>query len=157
MILEITKSQLERLIESKYLNYKPAREFDKIYSTDLGYTWDFKKGISSDDVWDIIQECYERKRCRKLSYLVEDLNEEIFPYPGVESLPIEKKIHIIQGMASEFSYDDIVHFVIKNKTGLTDKEFNKFYKKLNDTQKNEVQWVPSTKTLKVIKKIYNHE
>lgn len=154
MILEITKNQLRRLLEHKYSNYKPSLEFDKIHGTSLSQKWDFGKGISTDDVWDIIQDCFLNRKCRKLSYLVEDLDETIFPYPNVSSLSIEDKISIIQGMASELSYDDIVHFVIENKTGLTDKEFNRFYKKLTDNQKTEVQWIASPKTLKIIKNIY---
>lgn len=157
MILEITKKQLRKLLESRYENYKPAYEFDKLYGTKLGHVWDFKKGISTDDVWDIIQDCFLKKHCRKLSYLVEDLDEDIFPYPGVNKLPIDTKISILQGMASELNYDDIVHFCIENKTGLTDKKFNKFYDSLNDRQKIEVQWIASPKTLKTIKNIYKNE
>jgi hypothetical protein len=157
MILEITKLQLQRLLEAKHENFKPALEFDKIHGTSLSQSWDFKKGITTDDVWDIIQDCFQERKCRKLGYLVEDLDEDIFPYPNVKSLPIETKISIIQGMASELNYDDIVHFAIENKTGLTDKKFNKFHDSLSPRQQHEVQWVSSPKTTKIIKNIFKNE
>lgn len=155
MILQITKNQLNTLLEGKYENVKPSKDFDKKYGTNLSQKWDFGKGIDSDEVWDIIHECFEERKCRKLSYLVEDLDEKIFPYPGVSSLPIRTKIHILQGMASEFNFDDIVHFSIENKTGVTDKPFGKFYKKLTEKEKDDLQWIPSKKTLEIVKKIFN--
>lgn len=155
MIIEITQKQFGNLFESRYENYKPSKEFDKIYGTKLGQVWKFKHGMSSDEAWDIIMDCIMKERCRKLSDLIETLDESIFPYPGVSNLPVDIKVSILQGMASEFNFEDIVHFCIENKTGLTDKKFNKFWNSLNDKQREEVQWIASPKTLKVIKNIYN--
>lgn len=152
MSVKFTKSQLRMLVENEFFNYKPAREFDKVYGTNLGQSWDFGNDLTSDDVWDLIQKCHLSDDCQEIFSLVDDLDENIFPYLGVNKLSLSKKMQILSGMASELNFDDIVHFVIKNQNGLTDKNFDKFYKKLTNKQKNDVQWISSPKTLQVIKK-----
>lgn len=152
MNLVITESQFRRILEGRHSNFKPAREFDKIYGTTLGQTYNFGDKITSDDVWDMLQDCYDYDDCDNLRSLVNDLDESMFPYPNVENLDISTKIDIIQGMASELNFDDVVHFAIKKKTGLTDKKFNKFYNNLKINQQDHLQWIASPKSLKVIKK-----
>lgn len=151
----LTELQYQKLLESEYYNFKPSREFDKIYGTNLSQTWDFGNDLTSDDVWDIIQICIEEDECDEFNNLIDRLDESMFPYPGVENLSLKTKYGILQGMASEFNYDDIVHFVIDDKTGITDKDFDEFYKKLSKKEKNHVQWISSPKTTKIMKKVMN--
>ena len=148
----ITESQYQKLFES-HANFKPAREFDKIYGTKLGQSYNFGHDLTSDDVWDIIQDCYEKEDCDAFRKLIIDLDETMFPYPGIKNMKFKTKIDVLQGMASEFNFDDIVHFAIKEKTGLKDKSFNKFWDSLKDSQREQLQWIASPKTLKIIKKL----
>jgi hypothetical protein len=137
----ITESQLKKLIESKYFNYKPAREFDSYYKSDIGQTYDFPGGLSSDEVWDIIQDCWEKRICNPLFDLLENLSEEHFPYPGIEKFHDEVKAEILMGMASELNFDDVVHYAIKGQNGLHDKGFNKFHAKQKPSVQNRLQWI----------------
>lgn len=148
----ITESQFERIFEGRHQNFKPAREFDKIYGTSLGHTYNFGSELTSDDVWDMFRDCYDYDDCDNLRELIYQLDESMFPFPNVENLDISTKIDILQGMASELNFDDIVHFAIKKKTGLNDKNFNKFYNTLKLPQQDQVQWIASPKTVKIMKK-----
>ena len=157
MIMQVivNESQYKRIYEGKHFNFKPSREFDRKYGTNLGQTYNFGKNLNSDDVWDLFQDCYDfDESCDKLRNLVLNLDESMFPYPGVKKLDISTKIDILQGMASELNFNDIVHFAIKKKTGMTDKSFDKFYRNLTRNQTEDLQWIASPKTLKTIKKIF---
>lgn len=154
MKILIRESQFQRIIESELDNYKPSKEFDRIYNTSLSQVWDFGDGLTSDDVWDFFRNCSDNEKCDELNNLILRLNEKMFPFPNVQDLPYETKGTIIAGMASELNFDDIVHFTIYNRKG-TDKSVRKFYNLLNRKQQSEVQWVPSPSTTKTIKKVYN--
>lgn len=148
----ITESQFKKLFESSP-NFKPAREFDKVFGTELGQSYNFGKGKTSDDVWEIIDNCYENRDCDEFKDLIHNLDENMFPYPNVDKFDIPTKIEIIQGMASEFNFEDIVDFAIRKITGLNNKPFNKFWNSLSSKEADLVQWVPSKETLKIIKKV----
>jgi hypothetical protein len=152
MRFKITESQYQKLLEGKYYNYKPAREFDKFYDTNLAQSWEFPRGLDSDAVWDVIQDCWEKGKCLGLRALLDSLDEKHFPYSGLNELDDKIKIDVLQGMASELNYDDIVHFAIEKKTGLNDKIFNKFHKSQKPDVQDRLQWISSPKTLKIIKK-----
>jgi len=154
MKLILTESQFKRIFEARHQNFKPAREFDKIYGTSLGQTYNFGGKLTSDDVWDMFGDCYDYDDCDNLRELIYQLDESMFPFPGVENLDISTKIDILQGMASELNFDDIVHFAVRKKTGITDKSFDKFFKGLKPNQQDQLQWIASPKTVKTLKKIY---
>lgn len=149
----ITESQLKKLIEAKYFNYKPARDFDSYYNSNIAQTYEFPGGLSSDDAWDVIQDCWEKRECVSLFALIQNLSEEHFPYPGVEYLEDEMKADILMGMASELNFDDVVHYAIKGQNGLHDKAFNKFHASQKPSIQNRLQWISSPKTRKKIQKI----
>lgn len=138
-----------------FYNEKITRKFDEQWGTNLSQTYNFGNGLSSDDVWELLQRCiYEKKGCtaKKKDKLVEIIASlpEIFPYAETDDLDFWDKIDVVAGMASEFNSDDIIWYSIDGIKGYMNKEQNDLEKKYPELP--PIYWVTSPKTISKIKK-----
>lgn len=136
------------------VNEKITRDFDKKWGTNLAESYDFGNGLSSDQVWDLLESCvYDNGVCtnKKRNKLIEviDLLPESFPFADTSNLDINNKIDIIAGMASEFNHHDIIWFSIDGIKGYMNKDQKKLESKLPDVN---IYWVASPYTLNEIRK-----
>ena len=149
------KDSIGRLLLRDKYNFKPSLSFDKKFGTEISQKYDYPFGLSENKIWRIIDSCYEgsEKYCVLVKKIVDNLGD-YFPYPDYNNLPFEKKVDILQGMVSNFNYDDIISFSVEEKKGENNElkdEVNELQNKLNYT----IQWVPSKQTLRKIKKHMN--
>ena len=154
MNILITENQFNLILEAQEEeNFKPARYFDKIHRTNLSQTYDFGNGLSSNEVWKIVKECIDNQNCEELETLAKNLTFKQFPLKGVEKLPIDQKIDIILGMASELNVDDIIHFTVRGIKHFNNVEVNRFLDTLPQDIYDGINWVMSPETLKRVKPI----
>ena len=142
------------LLKDKY-NAKPSLSFDREFGTEISQKYNYPFGLSENKIWRVIDNCNDgsEKNCILVKKIVDKLGD-YFPYPDYNNLPFEKKVDILQGMVSNFNYDDIVSFSIEGKTGENNEledEVDKLQNKLNYI----FGWVPSKQTIDKIKKSMN--
>jgi len=142
------------LLKDKY-NAKPSLSFDREFGTEISQKYNYPFGLSENKIWRVINNCSDgsEKNCILVKKIVDKLGD-YFPYPDYSNLPFEKKVDILQGMVSNFNYDDIVSFSIEGKTGENNEledEVDKLQNKLNYI----FRWVPSKQTIDKIKKSMN--
>jgi hypothetical protein len=149
------KDSIGRLLLKDKYNSKPSLSFDKEFGTQISQKYNYPFGLSENKIWRILDSCNggSEKNCIIVKKIIDNL-EGYFPYPDYNNLPFEKKVNILQGMVSNFNYDDIISFSVKEKTGENNElegEVNELQNKLNHT----IQWVPSKQTIDKIKKHMN--
>jgi len=142
------------LLKDKY-NAKPSLSFDREFGTEISQKYNYPFGLSENKIWRVIDNCSDgsEKNCILVKKIVDKLGD-YFPYPDYSNLPFRKKVDILQGMVSNFNYDDIVSFSIEGKTGENNEledEVDKLQNKLNYI----FRWVPSKQTIDKIKKSMN--
>lgn len=98
---------------SKHYNFKPSKNFDEIFGTELHQEYNFPFELTSDEVWDIIKESDygTNSLAEKYNIILDNID---FPYLNIKSLPERKKLDVIMGMASCINSDDIVWYVRGN-------------------------------------------
>jgi len=142
------------LLKDKY-NTKPSLSFDREFGTKISQKYNYPFGLSENKIWRVLNNCSDgsEKNCILVKKIVDNLGD-YFPYPDYNNLPFEKKVDILQGMVSNFNYDDIISFSVEKKTGENNEledEVNELQNKLN----YRIQWVPSKQTIGKIKKHIN--
>lgn len=152
MNILLTEHQYNTLLENEVEeNFKPARYFDKIHGTNIAQSYNFGDNLSSEDVWRISRDCFEKDDCSGIKELADRLNTEMFPLKGVEKLPLEIKVDIIMGMASELNIYDIYHFSVRGIKHYNNLEVNNFLDTLPQDIYDTISWVMSPETLKMVK------
>lgn len=129
------------------INFKPSFEFDKKYNTNLSTEWDiFPRGLKLESLWELF---ISNKELYKI--IATELKYEHFPYDGIDSLTINQKNDILQGMLSGLNY--IVHYSIKGIYGYMNTDVvNTTIKLYGNIVERDVQWVMSPQTLNKLKK-----
>ena len=176
MKILITEKQLEVIVLSEFgpgnvynwedYNDKPARQFDNLFNTNISQEWEFPLNYSSEEVWRSISGCRralhgawddddeiykDEGECEMMNDILDNFTEEYFPLSGLKHFDEQTKIHILQGMASEFNADDIIDWAIHGIMAWNSPvkyDVDKLENKLNFN----IQWVPSIKTVNKIKK-----
>ena len=150
MKIIITEEQLKLIIEVQIKHFKPAVIFDQNYGTNIAQHYNFPGGYGEDEVWNMIVAWFDTNEYQnELAQMCDDLTQEFFSYPNVESLDQNTKFQIINGMASCFNVDDIVWFSVNGIKAFMNTEVHEEQKKLGIF--NQVQWVMSPKTLFKVK------
>lgn len=98
---------------SKYPNDKPSKHFDELFGTSISQDYEFPFRLTADEVWDVIKESDygTNSLAEKFNIIMDNID---FPYLNMKSLPQNKKLDVIMGMASCFNSDDIVWYVRGN-------------------------------------------
>lgn len=152
MNILLTEAQYNYLLETEVeQNFKPARYFDRIHGTNTAQSYDFGDNLSSEDVWKIAKNCFGGDDCDEIKKLANRLNSDMIPIKNVEKLPLETKIDILMGMASELNVYDIYHFSVRGIKHFNNLEVNNFLDTLPQDIYDGINWVMSPETLKEVK------
>lgn len=135
---------------SKEINSKPSREFDKIYGTNLSQTYNFPKDLSSDEIWDIWVNCRDNSNCGGIVDLIKQL-PKLFPYYDIKKLTPRQKVEVIMGMASEYNPSDIVYFAVHKVEYGQNTEQKRLEKMLPPEVVKNINWVLSPDSMEQIR------
>lgn len=114
-----------KLFESFLIDNRPSEKIERqnnLPNGTLSKNWQFPSGLSEGEVWHLCDsvlsnpENDNQKNYDQLKMLADNLDYQLFPYKGVEGLPLNVKFDILSGMSSGYNFDDIVWFSIDKKT-----------------------------------------
>lgn len=151
-----TENQLKNIILEEYnpnFNHKPAKEFDKLYGTNVSLKYDFSP-YTEDEVWEkwllFRDEGIKKPFIETLKIL-----RGAFPFVDITKLDLETRINIMLGMVSGFNPEDIIFFSIHKVSYYRNFEQKDLESKLPPEVVQNLQWVLSPNTIELIRNRFN--
>jgi hypothetical protein len=158
MKVVITESQASRLLleYNRKDNVKPAVIFDNKYGMFLSKKYDLSP-YNDDELWAEWIGClWDEIGCDEIYHKLH-IVEKAFPYYKTKNLDRDTKLDILLGMVSGYNPEDIINFSIKGIMYKDNIEQHELENKLPPKVADDLDWVLSPHSIKIIKERFGIE